>query len=1415
MGGRYFNWKFGIVLLLGFGIVAGTVVGLHYVQQSGRSQEYYDKGMKSFEQGQWQEAAEFLGKRIAYAGSDPNTEIDVLRKYAQAQLKIKPSRSNNIQQAIGAFREILQIDSGDRTAAKQLVEIYLQIGAIGEARLVAQRFLEGQRDVDVERLLAEALIFQREFDEAYKMLQTVVEEEPNQIAAYEKLAAITVERPDDFEHASAYWLDLAIEKNPESALAYLTRARFGLMHQDRAQAKNDLDMALTKKLSDPEEHMVAAVLYRVLGRMESAHEHLDALQKLQPDHLAMWIFRAGLALASQDKDEMCQVADDSQANLKDKKWGFNALAAELYVRAHAFDKAQNVLDSLKEHDSQPADVAFLEGLLAIQQDRVQEAVQKWQRALALGYQSPSPNIQLYLGFRPTPLKFLLSSAHEQLGDTMSARQMLNSLASDNTDDRLVQLSLARHMARVGDWQQARSHTQNVLRTDPNNKEASLLNLEANIKLLSRETRSATASQRQSIEQRLEEMSADGEQAVNVSLLKFQMALSQKDYNAAKTVLEQISTNDPQDLEKVTVAWVNLLLAQDQKSEIIERLKTAVREHGQSVQMVGALAYSLEKDDDYDAAEQVLMDAMARMNSRSNRLSIGYLLSDSLTRWYKEDEKVALLEKLNQQCPDTVAVLRRLLQCKTVVETPEKAQALVNQIQAIEGEQGWQWRYEQARLWFGQSDFQTKYSEAVSLLQQNLRGNGSDLSSRRMLAAIHSKAGQSSLALATYRDALSLAPYDLSIVIPTVKALQDAKEFEEADDILKRVASRDLTDPYLDRLQVNSYLQQGNVTSAAALMESYLQDDPNNVSIALALARLKIGQKEYDGGKAMLDKIKESTHDAATIFAVEQLEVQVLLQQGLSDQALQLCNSLVDAYKDADSLKLRYNVKVLLGQINEAIEDLDKAIEYNQNDANLWAEKSRLYWSQQKKMNAMDAMDKALLLAPNDPNIVVQVTDLFIATQEADRLLTAKALLEQVSEQHPDDHRLKTQKVRLILMEGDAASQIQAEVLLEQLTIDHPKEASVWLMLGELLMGRKDWAKAQNVAIRGLTQLKENFALLGLKARAEAQISPSFAVQTLEAMLEQSPGHVGVALELASARIRTKKPQKAIEVLNAHKTLITSEAELRLYEFAMLSALYEADSATTANDLLVQLKQKYPDDQRTVMVPIPISIREGNYAGVKQEVTQWLEANPENTTPLEYAVTVLGSLSGTEAKTALVDLLTAALKKQPESEAILMLFAQTQHAQGLFKDAAQLYEKALQANSSNAIAMNNVAWIYGHNLNQIDKGLQMAKKGLESMPRYTDLLDTYGTLSYMAGQYDEAIKSLKECLDRPSYKKATSAAATMYTLAQSYLANGDRSNARLMFRQCLDRNRQLNSSGLSRDQQREANKQLATLMGIQE
>ena len=100
------NWQLIIVLTIAVGVLVLTAYGLRKYNRSHRAETALENGNKAFDNAQWQEAAENLGK---YLGVMPN-DIEVLMKYAQAQLNRTPVKRDNIAQAINSYRRVLRLD---------------------------------------------------------------------------------------------------------------------------------------------------------------------------------------------------------------------------------------------------------------------------------------------------------------------------------------------------------------------------------------------------------------------------------------------------------------------------------------------------------------------------------------------------------------------------------------------------------------------------------------------------------------------------------------------------------------------------------------------------------------------------------------------------------------------------------------------------------------------------------------------------------------------------------------------------------------------------------------------------------------------------------------------------------------------------------------------------------------------------------------------------------------------------------------------------------------------------------------------------------------------------------------------------------------------------------------------------------
>ncbi|GAJ02986.1 unnamed protein product, partial [marine sediment metagenome] len=241
----------------------------------------------------------------------------------------------------------------------------------------------------------------------------------------------------------------------------------------------------------------------------------------------------------------------------------------------------------------------------------------------------------------------------------------------------------------------------------------------------------------------------------------------------------------------------------------------------TVELVRYLAILLAQQGNQEKCEATIKDALIRIEQPIAHRQLGMLLARFYTQWNQKDNAYTLLDALSQKLPDDIPVKRRLLLCEQVIKDPEKAQQLVDDIKSLEGEDGWQWQYEQARVWFAADDFEARYPQIVTHLQGNLLANPSDQASRMLLAASYERAGELQLAISTYREGLSRSPDDLNIIIPVVAALYKAREYDEAEQLLNRASAAKLYHPQLQQFQLQSHLRHGQLSLASDILQDLL------------------------------------------------------------------------------------------------------------------------------------------------------------------------------------------------------------------------------------------------------------------------------------------------------------------------------------------------------------------------------------------------------------------------------------------------------------------------------------------------------------------------------------------------------------------------------------------------------------------
>ena len=1383
---RYFNWKLAVVLLMGLVILGVTAFGLRQWRRSNRAGRGLEAGLKAYDENNWQDAAHNLGSYLAVERDD----VPILLKYADAHLHIRPLKQNNLRQAIAAYRAALRVDKNNNEAATKLTEMYLGMRMPGEAELIAARYLDTNQDLKLRRMLAIAMARQRKFDEAAAELKNIIEDHPDQVLVYEIYGQLAEQYPDDFPDTPDSCFDQAVKNNPSSALAYIIRAAFHLRSKDRTKVLADLDQAEKLDVSEPLVRLRLAGEFINAKVFDKAESHLEAVHALDPANQTLWQIWAQCALKSQTQEKMLMVAETALKELSAQPWDFMPTAAELFIRCGRLEEAADCISKLREKDIANETTEFLEGLLIERQGRAFEAVGSFRRAIQMGNTSPQ-------------VRLLLASALSQTGDTQSAMRSLRALISENPDFFDGRLALAKLLAQTGNWAEAAEQAQQALKISPDSLNAILLWIQARIQLLAEQQTDKNSPLWQDIEDRLVALDTTVEDVFSIKMLQFQLASLRSQFGKAQQLLSDMKKSDTSRL-KVAIAEIELLIAQDKTDEAITKLYDGVAAFPESISPLRYLAVLLEEKGSNQECENVIKDALTRMEQPADKRQLGLLLSGFYKSWNEQEKRYLLLSSLSHDIPDDVLVLRELLRCRKVIKDSYLSQQLVDRIKSIEGEQGWQWRYEQARIWFTQDDFQDFYPQIIVLLKENLLANPDDQTSRMLLAAAYEKAGQLQLANSTYREALNRSPRDLRIIVPAVAALYKANEIDRADEILQTAAREKLFHPDLKRLEAQSFLRRGELSSASDILEGLLTDDPNNRAICLSLALLKMRQKKFDESGRLLNRLKIQEPNSLPV-AVAQVEWNI--RQGKSDEALVLCDEVVNNLNNAPAYIIRAKTLASLGEPNKAIEDFSQAITTEPINAGAWVARSDFYRSIGRAQQAMDDIQQALSMDPDNLKIQKRAVSLFLSFGSPDRALQGRNILDKALTENPDDIELRLYKARSFLTEETVPAIDEAERTLRDITEERPKVSEAWVLLGEILRRQGQLKEAMDTALQGLVHNRNDKALLLLKARVERQRSPALAIPTLRLLHEMDPNDVDTAVFLANTYVEAKEPEKAVILLNTKLNSYSSAPDMRKVNIALARALYKSGSKADAQKVLRSLLGSVPDDPGPLLAYVQLLKDDKLWNMINQEVLDWGRKYPQdNRTPVMIAG-ILIATQDSQAYRIAEDFLRKALDRDPNSLPAMNSFALLLQVTGRNDQAAEIYSKTLKIQPDNVIVINNLAWILCEEQGNFQQALELAQRGLTITPNYVDLIDTCGVAYYRLGQYDKAVQCFNKCL-KLFTDRVPAAAATYFHLGRALAGLGQKEEAVENLKKALELNAQ--RGGLSPEDEREARSLLEEL-----
>jgi tetratricopeptide (TPR) repeat protein len=1386
------NWKLIIVLLIGLCVLSITGYGLHQWQRSRRAESGLSMGNKAYAEQQWEAATRHLGRYLAVAPND----IEILLKYAQSQLNMRPLRRNNIEQAISAYRTVLRIQETNSQAVMTLVEIYLQIGLPGEAELIAARGIAKNSSPDLRRMLAAAKIEQRKFEEASKELRTLIKEQSNYILAYDELGRLAEKRSENSLESPQFWFDEAVKNNPSNAAAYIIRGAYYLRINDKTKALADLMEAQKQDLSDSMVRLRLAEIFIEADVMDGAQAQLAAVQAADPANQALWQVWARFALKSNTAAVMTKVAGEGLNALSVQPWDFTPLAAELYIRGGEIKLAEDCIARLREKEVAPATTEFIEGLIADRKGQQYEAAKHLYQAIQLGNKSAAIRLEL-------------ADILSRLGDKQSAIQQLRILVSERPELAGARLALARMLSESGNWDEASQQARLATEVLPDDSTAAMIYIQTRIQILAENQTEKDSPLWQELEDSLTKLEKKSENKLSINLLQFQVAVLRSRLDAAGRLLDDLKTRYPSRAE-VAMAQIELLTAQNQIEQAMLKLSETIKEFPGSVSATAYFATLLADRNERQKCETIIQDSLKELKEPAARRQLGLLLADFYNRWNEQEKRYQLLNSLIQDIPNDIILYSELLKCEKMIQNPDIAQQAIDKIKALEGENGYRWRYEQARIWVAQQDrsrFSGQYPQIISLLKANLLANPEDQASRMLLATAYERAGEMQLAISTYLEALDRSPRNMNIIVATIAALYKVNEYDRADKILRQATREKLFHPDLERLQLRSYLRRGELSSAGGILENLLRNDPNNESICLSLTLLKIRQNEFADANVLLKKLKAQKPDSIAIAAAE---VEWNIRQKKSAEAMQVCDKLVEKLNNTSAYILRSRTRAMLGQADKAIQDLDYAVSVTPGSVDALVMRSDIYSSVGQLEKATADIQKAMSLSAGNIQIEIRAVVLLLASGDAMKIQQGREILDRALAANPDNIELRLYKARYLLAEETAPAVAQAQELLLKITEERPKMSQAWALLAEISFRLKQTTKTADIILRGLVHQPNDTTLLTLKAQLEAKSSPILAIPTLKALLERNPDDIDIVLRLSETYLLAGEPSQAVTLLKTKLESSTSAVDERRLNILLAVALYKNGDKAAAQNKFNSLTQSAPDNSDLLLAQVRLFEEERLWDLLTKQVVDWYQNHPKDTDIILMIAKRLAANENNEARKAAEAVLLAILTKDPGHTETTGVLAMLLQISGRPQEAAGLYQRVLTVQPDNLVAINNLAWILCEDQNKYDQALALAQKGIEKAPTdYVDLIDTRGIIYYRLGKYDKAAQDFTQCLKL--YPEGTPALVmSHFHLAKTLIGLGQKEESV----KALNRALKLNSDfgGLSPSNLAEAQRLLKELTG---
>jgi tetratricopeptide (TPR) repeat protein len=649
-----------------------------------------------------------------------------------------------------------------------------------------------------------------------------------------------------------------------------------------------------------------------------------------------------------------------------------------------------------------------------------------------------------------------------------------------------------------------------------------------------------------------------------------------------------------------------------------------------------------------------------------------------------------------------------------------------------------------------------------------------------------QAGQAAASVAAFRKATELNPKHTGAQLKLAELMASSRNkglVERAASLLMGVivASPDNAEA-VEALARTDFLL-GKSEDAEKLLEESLQKFPAHLESSVTLARLKLRQRDMAGAETVLKTaaarapqsvpaalalgqfyvfLKQPAKAEPEMRKVLQLDSknpaalaalgEMQLKGGRGDQAERTFQQLA-ALPDTRYKAMHGIFLYRTGKVDAAVAELRKIVKDDPENRQAQTTLLSLFLRLDRLRDAEDLLSAAVKRNSRDTDALFQRSSLYL---KSGRLAEADQDLRRVLKFTPDSAEAHYAMASVFRAEG--LQHLESEELQTTLHL-HPGLLGARLSLvRSFLVAYQPKAalelldqapKSQRGSLPVVTDRIWALLAMGDTQQAKAMLEPALQISRVPQLVLQEAVVKMQERDFAGARI------------TADEALRGDPGDVRAARI-LVGAYVGLDQQPKALERLKEIVAYRPKSAPLRHLLAEWYVDTGNLMEARKALEAALTADPVFL-PAELA---LAEIDRKENRMdAARERLTAIVRANPNHVATLLLLAEVEQTAGDRDGAISRYRSVLTVDSSNLVALNNLA--YQLATENPDEALKFAQQAAEAAPDNAAVLDTLARVLYRKGVYNTAVAYLKTAIDKEPTPRR------QFHLAMSYLKSGQK------------------------------------------